>query len=352
MAGFFGAGTGQYELMIEKAREAIAISPDAGQNIPAYYGAVWGFVSLGRLADAEQALRQAMTRGDQSDALTDAYHIAFLKADTLGMQRQIALAKSKPDREDRLSNLQALTLARSGRLEGARESARQAITLASAAGSLERAAAYETAMAVWEAWYGNAEAAQRSAMHVLDGVKGRHVTYAGALALAITGDTVRAQKIADDLDSRFPEDTSVRFSYLPTLHALIALKNDDPSRAIELLRPAATYEFAQPGISFYGVGGVAFGVMYPTYVRGLSYLALRKPAEATAEFQKILDHPGLVLEDPMGALARLQLARAWMMAGERGKAKASYEELLQLWKDADPGIPSIGQARAEYARLE
>ncbi len=267
------------------------------------------------------------------------------------MQRQIELAKGKPDREDRLSNLQALTLARSGRLEGARESARHAIELASAAGNLERAAAYETAMAVWEAWYGNTAAAKRSAMHVLDVERGRHVTYAGALALAIAGDTARAQTIADDLDERFPEDTSVRFSYLPTLRALAALRSNDPSRAIELLRPAATYEFAQPGISFYGAGGVAFGAMYPTYVRGLSYLALRKAAEAAAEFQKILEHPGVVLEDPMGALARLQLARAWTMAGDVGKAKAAYEELLRLWKDADAEIPVVSEARAEYARL-
>src|SRR5215471_1369740 len=171
-------------------------------------------------------------------------------------------------------------------------------------------------MAVWEAWYGNTAAAKRRATHVLDVEKGRHVTYAGALALAIVGDTARVQTIADDLGRRFPEDTSVRFSYLPTLRALAALRSNDPSRAIELLRPSATYEFAQPGISFSGVGGVAFGAMYPTYVRGLSYLALRKTAEAAGEFQKILDHPGVVLEDPIGAFARLQLAKAWMMAGD------------------------------------
>jgi tetratricopeptide (TPR) repeat protein len=267
------------------------------------------------------------------------------------MQRQIALAKGKPDREDRLSNLQALTLARSGRLDDARESARHAIELASATGSFERAAAYETAMAVWEAWYGNAAAARRSVTHVLDAAIGRHVTYAAALALAVAGDTARAQTIADTLASRFPEDTSVRFSYLPTLRALAALGTGDPPRAIEVLRPAATYEFAQPGISFFGAGGVAFGAMYPTYVRGMAYLALRKPADAAAEFRRILDHPGIVLEDPMGALARLQLARAWMMAGDVSRAKASYEDLLRVWKDADAGIPVISEARAEYAKL-
>jgi tetratricopeptide (TPR) repeat protein len=350
-AGFFAAGTGQYELMIEEARKAIAIAFDAGQATPAYYSVAGGYISLGRPAEAEQPLRQAMTRGDQADALTGAFHIAFLKGDPLDMQRQITLAKGKPDREDRLSNLQALTLARSGRLEAARESARHAIELASAAGYLERAGAYETAMAVWEAWYGNTAAAKRSATHVLDVTRGRHVTYAGALALAIAGDTARAQTIADGLESRFPEDTSVRFSYLPTLRALAALRSNDPSRAIELLRPAATYEFAQPGISFYGAGGVAFGAMYPTYVRGMSYVALGKADEAATEFQKILEHPGVVLEDPMGALARLQLARAWTIAGDVGKAKRAYEELLRLWKDADAKIPLVSEARAEYARL-
>jgi tetratricopeptide (TPR) repeat protein len=292
-----------------------------------------------------------MTRGDQPDALTGAFHIAFLKADTLEMQRQIELARGKPDREDRLVNLQALTLARSGRLESARESARHAIQLASASGTRERAAAYESAMAVWEALYGNIAVASGSAMDVLDGDIGRHVTYAGALALALSGDTARAQTIADDLDRRFPDDTSVRFSYLPTLRALAALRTHDASRALELLRPAATYEFAQPGISFHGAGGVGFGAMYPTYVRGMSYLALRKAPEAAAEFQKILGHPGVVLEDPMSALALLQLARAWTMAGDVGKAKTAYEELLKLWKDADAAIRVVSDARGEYGRL-
>ncbi len=349
--GFFSVGTGQYQLMVEKSKEAIATGFDAGQVTPAYYSLVWGHISLGRPTDAEQALRQAVTRADQLEALPDAYHIAFLKADAPGMQRQIALAKGKPGVEDWVSNLQALALARAGRLGDARESARHAIELASAAGNRERAAAYETAMAVWEAWYGNPAAAKETATHVLDAAEGRHVTYAGALALAIAGDTARAQTIADDLDRRFPEDTSVRFNYLPTLRALAALRANDPSRAIELLRLASTYEFAEPGISFYGAGGVAFGAMYPTYVRGMAYLALGKAADAAAEFQKILEHPGIVLEDPMGALARLQLGRALAASGNAANAKSVYSDLFAVWKDADRDIPILKEARAEYARL-
>jgi tetratricopeptide (TPR) repeat protein len=278
-------------------------------------------------------------------------HIAFLKGDAGGMQRQIELAKGKPDREDSLFNLQALALARSARLKDARESARHAIELASATGNRERAVAYESAVAVWEAWYGNTAGATRGGTHVLDVSKARHLTYAGALALAITGDAGRALTIADDLERRFPEDTSVRSNYVPTLRALAALKERDPARAIELLRPAATYEFAQPSISFAGAGGVGFGAMYPTYVRGLAYLALRQPAEAAAEFQKILDHQGVILEDPMGALARLQLARAWSMAGDTVKTKAAYTDLVALWKDADSGIAVVKEARTEYGKL-
>jgi tetratricopeptide (TPR) repeat protein len=351
-AGFATAGTGQYELMIEKAREAIAISPDAGAVIPAYFNVVWGYISLARPTEAEQALRQAIAHApDSPDAVADAYHIAYLKGDVAAMERQVTLARGKPEREDWMSNLQALVLARAARLEAARQSARHAIEIALAAGHRERAAVWEMAAAVADAWYGNASSARRSALHVLEVAKGRHVTYAAALALAIAGDSARAQAIADDLDRRFPEDTSVRFTYLPTLRALGALSANDPSRALELLRPAATYEFAEPGISFYGAGGGSFGAMYSTYLRGEAYLALRKGAEAAAEFQKILDHPGVVLEDPMGAMARLQLARAWRMAGDVAKARAAYEDVVTLWKKADADVALPKQARAEYAAL-
>jgi len=188
-------------------------------------------------------------------------------------------------------------------------------------------------------------------MHVLEVANGRHVSYAAALALAMAGERSRAQTIADDLDSRFPEDTSVRFNYVPTLRALLALGANNPLRALEVLQPAATYEFAQPGISFYGAGGGAFGAMYPIYVRGAAYLALHKPTEAAAEFQKILDHPGIVLEDPMGAIARLQLGRALARTGDTAKAKAVYADLLALWKDADPDLELPKRAKAEFSAL-
>jgi hypothetical protein len=186
---------------------------------------------------------------------------------------------------------------------------------------------------------------------VLEIAKGRHVTYGAAMALAITGDRSRAQPIADDLAKRYPEDTSVQFSYLPSLRAWFALSANDPSRAIELLRSAATYEFAQPGITFQGAGGGFYGAMFPTYLRGQAYLALHQGGQAAAEFQKLSDHPGVILEDPLGALARLQLARAWRMAGDVSKAKAAYEDVFAIWKDADADFNLPKEARAEYAEI-
>ena len=349
MGGFASGGTGTYDLMIRTGRDAIAIDPDLA---PPYFNVVGGYIFLGRLNDAEQALRQAVARAPDSPlGLIFPFHIAILKGDTAGMERQAAVTRGKPGVEDWIPHLQALVLARAGRLEAARQSARHAIDLASASGQGERAAVLETAVAMWEAWYGNAAGAKRSALHVLEVAQGRHVSFAAAMALALAGERSRAQTLTDDLDRRFPEDTSVRFNYVPTLRALSALSASDPVRAVELLRPAATYEFAQPGISFYGSGGASFGAMYPTYLRGQAYLALHKPAEAAAEFQKILDHPGVVLADPMGALARLQLGRSLTQAGDVTKARAVYVDLLALWKDADPDFELPKRAKAEFAAL-
>jgi serine/threonine protein kinase/tetratricopeptide (TPR) repeat protein len=349
MGAFAAGGTGKYELMIQKSRDAIAIDPDF---FPPYVSLLWGYIYLDRLNDAEQALRQAIGRAPGRPVVQMfSYHLAFLKGDAAEMERQMALARGKPGAEDGISHLQAMVLARAGRLEAASRSARHAIELASAAGQGERAAVFETAAGVWEAWYGNAAAAKRNAMHVLEAANGRHVQYAAALALAIAGDRSRAQAIADDLNTRFPEDTSVRFNYVPTLRALSALGANDPARAIELLRPAATYEFAQPAISFFGSGGGGFGAMYPTYVRGVAYLALHQATEAAAEFQKIVDHPGVVLVDPIGALTRLQLGRALTQTGDLAKASAVYADLLALWKDADHDLELLKRAQAEFAAL-
>jgi len=161
------------------------------------------------------------------------------------------------------------------------------------------------------------------------------------------GDSSRAQALTDDLEKCYPEDTSVRFSYLPTLRARLALNHGNAAKAIELLEPAVPYEMGTPRVS----ATMGIGALYPIYVRGEAWLAARQDAKAAAEFQRILDHRGIVLSDPIGALAHWQLGRAFTLSGDKIKAKTAYQDFLTLWKEADPDIPILKQAKAEYARL-
>ena len=177
-------------------------------------------------------------------------------------------------------------------------------------------------------------------MEALSLSTGPHVQFAAALALAFAGDAVRSQALADELGNRFPEHSIIQFNHLPTIRAQLALNRDDSSKAIAILQTAGPYELSDDG------------GLYPIYVRGNAYLAAHHRSEAAAEFQKILDHRGIVLNSPIGALAHLQLGRAYAMQGDTAKAKAAYQDFLTLWKDADPDIPILKEAKAEYAKLE
>jgi eukaryotic-like serine/threonine-protein kinase len=176
------------------------------------------------------------------------------------------------------------------------------------------------------------------------------VEYGAAFALALSGDSSRSQALADDLSKRFSEGTIARFNYLPTLRALLALNRRQPANAIELLQTAIPYEGGSPieGGSEFLLGA---GTFYPAYVRGLAYLAARRGVEAAVEFQKILAHRGIVVSDPIGALARLQLGRAYALSGDKIQARTAYQDFLSLWKDADAEIPIFRQAEAEYGKL-
>jgi tetratricopeptide (TPR) repeat protein len=150
------------------------------------------------------------------------------------------------------------------------------------------------------------------------------------------------------MEKRFPEDTAVRFSYLPVLRARLALDNGNSARAIEALHAAVPYELGAPSSAIHAL----YGALYPIYVRGEAYLVQGRGSEAVAEFQKILDHRGVVVSDPSGALAHLQIGRSYAMVGDTAKAKSSYQDFLTLWKDADPDIPILKEAKTEYAGLE
>jgi tetratricopeptide (TPR) repeat protein len=249
--------------------------------------------------------------------------------------------------DDLMSHLEALALARSGRLQEARGASAIAVDIARRSGRDERAAMFEAATAVWEGFYGNAAAARARAARALELGRGREVDYPAAFALALSGDVARSRPLADDLEKSFPEDTSVQSMYLPALRALFSLNAHDSATAIQALQTAARYDLALGGIGFRGF----FGGLYPIYIRGEAYRAAHQPAEAAAEFQRILDHRSIVLVDPVDAMARLQLARTLVLSGDTVKAKSAYTDLLTLWKDADPKIRVVNEARAEYARL-
>ena len=345
LSGFIYQGSGEYEKSIEEAKKVIVLDPD---HTLAYVNLAFSYFCLDRLGEAENTIQRASERKlEIPELLLLRYYIAFLKGDKAGMDQEVARAKGKPGAEDWVSHSEALVLARSGRLQLARRMSRRAADLAQQAGQRERAATFEAAVAVWDAFFGNTpEARQRAA--ALELSKGRDVEYAAAFALAVAGDSARAQTLASDLEKRFPEDTSVRFNYLPALRALLALNHGEPAKAIEMLQIAVPYELAVPGVDF----NAFFGGFYPVYVRGEAYLAAHQGAEAAAEFQKILDHRGIVGCDPIGALAHLQLGRAFALSGDKTRAKAAYQDFLTLWKHADPEIPIFKQAKAECARLQ
>jgi tetratricopeptide (TPR) repeat protein len=261
----------------------------------------------------------------------------------------MALARGKHGAEHTMAHAEALALARSGRLQAARRSSNRAIDLARQEGGREAAASYQAARAVWEAVCGNAAEGKRIAMAALELSKGRDVQYAAGLALALSGGSSRSEALAGDLEKRFPEDTFVKFTYAPVLRALAALGRGKPAESLERLQIALPYELAANGLNF---SHFYLGGLHSAYVRGEALLAAHRYAEAAAEFQKILDHRGIVGADPIGALAHLQLGRAFVLSGDTIKAKAAYQDFLTLWKDADPDIPVLRQAKAEYITLQ
>jgi len=345
LSGFIYAGLGKYERAVAEAQRVIEIDPDADIG---YSNLAFNYVYLGRLGQAQETLRRAGDRKlEMPDFVVQRYDLAFLKSDDAAMALELALAQSDPEAEDWISHHEAFVLAYTGHVREARKLSLQAGELARQAGHRERAALFETGATLREAFIGNGPAARQRASVALEVVRDREVEYGNALALALAGNSSQAQTLADDLEKHYPEDTSVKFSYLPVLRATLALNHHQASKAIELLQGATAYELGTPRSNLQGF----FGALYPVYVRGEAYLAAGQGAEAVAEFQKILDHRGIVVSDIIGALARLQIARAYAKVGDTTKAESAYRDFLTLWKDADPDIPIFKQAKTEYANL-
>jgi serine/threonine protein kinase/tetratricopeptide (TPR) repeat protein len=346
LAGISTHGTGRFERAIEAAQEGIAANPDFA--IP-YDNLALAYFFTDRFAEAEDTLQRASARKlEMPLLLVLRYNIAAIQGDREQMDRAADLARGKGVPEHRMAHGDALAMARSGRLLGARRSSNRAVEVAMQQREREAAAGYSAARAVWEAICGNARQGRTSAMAALELSKGRDVEYAAGLALALSGGTSRTEALADDLAKRFPEDTFAKFTYVPVLRALAALGRAKPADSVERLEIARPYELAVNGLNFpnFNLGG-----LYSAYVRGEAFLAAHRYAEAAAEFQKILDHRGIVGMDPIGALAHLQLGRVFALSGDKIKAKAAYEAFLTLWKDADPEVPILRSAKAAYDRL-
>jgi serine/threonine protein kinase len=346
-AAFTSTGTGHYETAVEEGLKALEIDP----NYSIGYGNVaFAYVYLDRLSEAEALIRKASERKIETVEFSLVrYFIAFLRKDERAMADEVTHRQAKLQAQGWFEHQEALTLAYQGRLKEAARLSDSAVRLARQASLRERPAQFAGARAVWSALYGIREEGQRIATTALSVYRSRDADYGPAFALAVLGDSKQAQTIEAELENRYPEDTSVQFSYLPVLGALGALEQNDPAKALELTQVAAPYDLAVPGTAYWA-GAAFFGALYPAYVRGLAYSRLGRYREAAAEFQKILDHPGIVLNDPIGPMARLHLARALAAVGDRAKSAAAYKDLLSIWKDADPDIPIVRETKAESAK--
>jgi tetratricopeptide (TPR) repeat protein/predicted Ser/Thr protein kinase len=342
LAGVIYWGLGRYEDAVEQNKKAIELDPDAAI---VYDSLADNYIFLNRLDDAENALLTGERKLERGFSVTR-YDIAFLKGDQAGMLREAAKGRGKA--EDAMSYREAFVEAYSGHLQQSGRLSQRASDLAQQSGRRERSALFQTGAALSEAFLGDATMAKQKALTALEFSRDREVEFGAAVALALLGDSSRSQILTNDLEKRFPEDTSVRFNYTPTLRALLALDRGEPAKAIEQLQIAIPYELAAPRSVLHG----HFGALYPIYVRGEAYLAAHRGAEAAAEFQKILDHRGIVVSDPIGALAHLQIGRAYALSGDMPKAKTAYRDFLTLWKDADAEIPILKQAQAEYAKMQ
>ena len=333
---------GQYEKAVAETLEALRLNPDFSFI---YGNLISLYANLGRLDEAQATYQQAMAHKFENPNLKAAiYGVAFLRGDAAEMRRVLDETAGEPLVEDGVLSNQSDTEAFSGRLGKARDFSRRAVESDLRADAKEAAALWQIDGALREAEFGNAAQARNETASALALASTRDMKILAALALARAGDSARAQSMADELEKHNPVNTLIVGYWLPTIRAAIEMNHNNPAKAIELLQAATPYELGTP---------IPWGgCLYPAYVRGQAYLRLHQGREAAAEFQKFPDHRGIVLNCPLGALAHLQLGCAYAMQGDTAKAHAAYQDFLALWKDADPDIPVLKQAKAEYAKLQ
>ena len=337
------AFTGQYEKSLLETQEALRLQ---GEDQVEYGNLGELYLYLNRLDDAKATLDQGLARHlDGGYLRLIIYFYAFLRGDAAQMQQQVTWAAGKPGDEDPLLSAQSDTEAYYGRMSKARDFSRRAVDSAVRADSKETAAFWQVNAALREAELGNIASARQGVTAALALSPGRDVKVAAALTLARIGDAPRAKGLATELEKNYPTNTILKLYWLPTINAAIELSRANSSQALVYLEAAAPYELGGPP-------PLQEGTLYPAYLRGQAYLLAHNGTAAAAEFQKLIDHRGIVLNFVTGALAHLQIGRAYAMAGDTAKAKAAYQDFFNIWKDADPDIPILQQTKAEYAKLQ
>jgi tetratricopeptide (TPR) repeat protein len=348
---------GQYEKALEETRAAFRLTPGDGLT---YGNVMSAYLDLDRFQEARSVAEEALSKKLGTPSLHfDLYLLAFLQNDAAGMARQVAWAMGRPGDEGAMAYLEAETAAYSGQLGKSREFSGRAVVSATRVQQKETVADYQAAEALAEALLGDAAGARQQAAASLALSNGRDAEYVAALGLVFTGQPpalAQGEKLADDLAKRFPQDTLIQSICLPAIRGEVALGRNDAHKAIELLQAASAYELGYPGTDTYSHN------LYPVYVRGNAYLATHQGEQAASEFQRILDHRGVVSNEPIASLAYLGLARALALqaasaapadsAAAKAQARAAYDHFFAIWKDADPGNSILQQARAESAKLK
>jgi serine/threonine protein kinase/tetratricopeptide (TPR) repeat protein len=330
---------GDYDKALAANQQVLKLNPESGLY---YTNLISGYVSVDRLDEARATAQDAQAHHlDNPQNHLILYGIDFLQHDAAGMDREAAALMGKPGFEDVMLGTESDTAAYAGQFSKARELTRRASESAQRADEKEAAAGYVAEAAWREALVGNMSLAKQQAQAALALSTGRDVEALSAMALGVAGDAAQATRVAADLAKRFPEDTIVQFNYLPTIHADTALQGGSGAKAIEALTPVAPYELGSVGQA-----------LYPIYLRGEGDLAARQSSAAAGEFQKILAHPGIVANSQIGALAHLGMGRAYAQSGDASKARSAYQDFLAIWKDADPDVPILKEAKAEYAKLQ
>lgn len=334
------AQMGRLEEGLAEYQQALQLTP----SVITYTNVLGMEISLNRFDAAQATLDEAFARGLDGRYLhQNQYWLAFLRGKATQMKAQVAWATGKPGDEDTLLSMDSDTEAYYGRVERARRLTQQSVDSAIHAGYPETAALWQVNAALREAELGDFPAARAGVDEALKLSQGRDVKLIATFTLARSGDAQRVKSLVQELERDYPTDSLLRLYWLSCIDAAVALNAGDARQALADLKTAEPYEL--------GGANTFINYLYPAYLRGQAYLLSHDGAGAAVEFQKLPDHSGVVTNFVTGALVHLELGRAYAMAGDDAKAKAAYQDFFTLWKEADPNIPALQQARAEYAKL-